>query len=367
MLRAFEIGATFHPFFVGFADRDMTLENIAAIAQIILIDIVLSGDNAVVIAMAAHKLPAYQRQRAIFWGGAIAIAMRIVFTLVMAFLLMVPGVRLIGGLVLTWIACKLLLEEEDHEISPDDADRTALAAIRMIFVADFVMSLDNMLAVAGASHGNWMFLLAGLLISIGIIMTCSAFIARLMNRFKWIVYLGAAILAFTAGEMMMGDRELAGYIVRNYGVSLNRHWLEDYMLTHAHVKGFEGESLPENLRDVVQVESGKITFIGQMNEEQRDALLERVTDDKDREAIGAMYEQSYRRPVPGWVPESLRSNADRWVQRKWPAEDYRRVEGNHYHYVAWAFYGLVIGACLTSPYWLKRRKATEPSPPSETA
>src|SRR5262249_539142 len=208
----------------------MTLAVLGKIFQIIAMDIVLSGDNAVVIAMAAHKLPAYQRKRAIWWGGGIAIFLRIVFTMVMAFLLMVPGVRLIGGLVLVWIACKLLLEEGEAEITPDAADKSALAAIRMIFVADFVMSLDNMLAVAGASNGDWGGLLMGLVVSIGIIMTCSAVIARLMNRFKWIVYLGAAILAYTAADMMIGDREVASYFARAHHVSLNRHWEHDFML-----------------------------------------------------------------------------------------------------------------------------------------
>src|SRR5205807_3026581 len=109
----------------------------------------LSGDNAVVIAMAAHKLPEHQRKRAILWGGAIAILMRVAFTLVMAFLLLVPGVRFIGGIVLVWIACKLLLGEDDeHEIDASKAVRSTWAAIQMIFIADFVMSLDNMLAVA---------------------------------------------------------------------------------------------------------------------------------------------------------------------------------------------------------------------------
>lgn len=341
----------------------MILETIASIAQIILIDIVLSGDNAVVIAMAAHKLPAYQRQRAILWGGAIAILLRIVFTLVMAFLLMVPGVRLVGGLVLMWIACKLLGEGEDHEISADDADRSALAAIRMIFVADFVMSLDNMLAVAGASHGDWKLLLAGLLISIGIIMTCSNFIARLMSRFKWIVYLGAGILAFTAGEMMMGDRELAGYFVRNHGVSLNSHWIDDYMVSHTHLKSFDTDALPDNLTGVAQFESGKLTFIGQMDEAQREALLERVSEEKDKIVIKELYEQTYVRTVPDWVPESMRGTVKGWLQRKWPVEDYRRIEGRRHHYVAWAFYGLVIGLCLTSPTWLKRGGGDHPSAP----
>src|SRR5262249_6969383 len=160
-----------------------------SVLQIIAIDIVLSGDNAVVIAMAARKLPVKQRKQAIFWGGGIAIFLRIVFTLIIAFFLIVPRVRVFFGLVLTFIACKLLVEgDEEQTESPDVVAKNAWHAIRMIFVADFVMSLDNMLAVAGAAHGDWLRLLMGLLVSIGIIMTCSALIAWLMNRYKWIVY-----------------------------------------------------------------------------------------------------------------------------------------------------------------------------------
>src|SRR5262249_8657156 len=153
----------------------------------------------------------------------------------------------------------------------DEADRSALAAIRTIFVADFVMSLDNMLAVAGASEGDWPRLLFGLMVSIGIIMTCSAFIARLMNRFQWIVYLGAAILAYTAGEMMLGDRELAGYFVRSHGVSLNSNWEEDYLFSHAHLKGFRGlANLPIDMHEQAHFEDHRLTFIGQMSQEQHD-------------------------------------------------------------------------------------------------
>lgn len=342
----------------------MSLEYLASVLQIIAIDIVLSGDNAVVIAMAAHKLPAYQRKRAILWGGGIAIFLRIVFTLLMAFLLMIPGVRLVGGVVLTWIACKLLIEEEEHAISPDDADKSALAAIRTIFVADFVMSLDNMLAVAGASEGDWPRLLFGLLVSIAIIMTCSAMIARLMNRFKWIVQVGAVILAFTAGEMMLGDRELASFVVRTFHVSLNSKWEDDYLISHAPVKSFDLETpLPDELAERVSVEKGRLKFIGQMSEPERDALRERVASAGDRAAIDLLYEQTRARAVPEWVPEKFRSRVVRWFQYRWPAEDWFRIRGRQYHFAAWLFYAAVIVLCLSSPRWIRRRPPV-PTPPA---
>lgn len=335
----------------------MTLEYLASVAQIILIDIVLSGDNAVVIAMAAHRLPAYQRKQAILWGGGIAIGLRILFTLVMAFLLMIPGVRLVGGLVLTWIACKLLWEEEDEEITPDMADKSAIAAIFTIFVADFVMSLDNMLAVAGASHGDWVRLLMGLFVSIGIIMTCSAFIARLMNRFKWIVYLGAIILAYTAGDMMLGDRELAGWFARSHHVSLSSHWERDFLLTSGKVRGLDVGELPDDLKTVVRRHGNEIEFIGRMSERQRDELLAAVTTKADKETIGTMYENARYRAVPDWVPESLRPRVENWFQRKWPAEVWNDLQGRQHHYAAWIFYALVIAFCLSSPYWRRGKPA----------
>jgi YjbE family integral membrane protein len=345
----------------------MTLEYLASVAQIILIDIVLSGDNAVVIAMAAHKLPAYQRKRAIWWGGGIAILLRIIFTLVMAFLLMIPGVRLVGGLILVWIACKLLLEEDEAEITPDTADKSALAAIRMIFVADFVMSLDNMLAVAGASHGDWVRLLMGLVVSIGIIMTCSAVIARLMNRFKWIVYLGAAILAYTAGDMMIGDRELAGYFARTHHVSLNRHWEHDFMLSHARVKNFrDAGRLPDAVNVAARYHDGLLEFVGQMTEAQRDALMERVASKADKEAIESMFDSARVRPVPEWVPDTLKPRVENWFQRKWPVEVWTGIQGRTHHYVAWIWYAVVIAFVMTSPYWWRRRQAPGPAESKST-
>lgn len=345
----------------------MTLELMLSIFQIILIDVVLSGDNAVVIAMAAHKLPEHQRKRAIMWGGGIAILLRIIFTMIMSFLLMIPGLRLLGGLLLVWIACKLLQGEEEGEITADDADRSTLAAIKMIFLADFAMSLDNMLAVAGASHGNWKLLLGGLIISIAIIMTCSSLIAQLMNRYHWIVTLGAAILAFTAGEMMMGDREFAGYIVRNHQISLDRHW-ESYMISHAHVADFPtGDAVPAELRDVVTYEPGSkkehpgtLTFVGQMSETQRDAMKGLVPE-KSHQEIDDLFEATYRRDVPGWVPEGWRATVESWFQLKWPAANWKGIQGHSHHYVSWIFFGLVIAFCLTSPRWWPRQRETVPT------
>lgn len=217
-----------------------------------------------------------------------------------------PWLRLFGGLLLVWIACKLLRDEEEEEVTADSAGRSTIAAIKMIFLADFAMSLDNMLAVAGASHGNWKLLLGGLVISIAIIMTCSNLIASLMNRYHWIVTLGAGILAFTAGEMMMGDREVAGYFVRNHQVSLDPHW-QGYMVSHSRLKDFaKPDDVPEDLRSVVTFEPeakesapGTLNFIGQMSVEQRDALLA-CTSDKN--AIEDLYESSRHRDVPGWIP-----------------------------------------------------------------
>ena len=337
----------------------MNFEILAKIAQIILIDIVLSGDNAVVIAMAAHRLPAYQRKKAILWGGGIAIAMRIMFTMIMAFLLMVPGVRFVGGIVLVWIACKLLLGEDDgHELDTGGGDKSTWAAIRMIFVADFVMSLDNMLAVAGAGGEDFRLLVLGLIVSIAIIMTCSALIARLMNQYHWIVFVGAGILAFTAGEMIMGDRELAGYFARTHHVSFSSKWEEDFMLTRERVADLKKPAdLPRDLKDVVKYRGGKLEFIGQMSKRQRDALLARVDKQTDQEAIEVMYEKSYLREIPNWVPAELRPRVHNWFQRKWPAEVWNGVQGRQYHFVAWVFYAAVVAFCLGFPAWLRKRRS----------
>jgi hypothetical protein len=187
-------------------------------------------------------------------------------------------------------------------------------------------------------------------------MTCSHLIARLMNRYHWIVYLGAGILAFTAGEMIMGDRELAGYVARNHRISLNSKWEEDFMLTHEPIaKIREMGNLPAEWKDQVKYDRGKLIFIGQMTKPQRDALLDKVDKQTDKEAIEAMYEKSRLQDIPNWVPAGQRARVHNWFQRKWPADVWKGVQGRQYHYVAWIFYAAVVAFCLALPGWLRKR------------
>jgi YjbE family integral membrane protein len=177
---------------------------IVPILKIIAIDLVLSGDNAVVIAMASRRLPAAQRRKAIVWGGGGAVVLRIMFTILAALLLDVPLLQAIGGLLLLYIAVKLLRPAHDHHSGIKEAD-TMMGAIRTIILADVVMSLDNMLAVGGAAHGHLWLLLFGLALSIPILLLGSSFIARLIDRYPWLNYVGAAILVHTALEMFFAD------------------------------------------------------------------------------------------------------------------------------------------------------------------
>jgi YjbE family integral membrane protein len=175
-----------------------------SVIRIVVIDLVLSGDNAVVIGMAAHRLPPPQRKKAIVFGGAAAIALRILLTAVAALLLRIPGLQLVGGLLLVWIAFKLLKqEEESHEGIKVAASMRE--AIITILVADFVMSTDNVLGVAGASEGNVTLLLFGLALSMVILMWFGSIVATLINRFFWLSYVGAAVIAWTGALMVFED------------------------------------------------------------------------------------------------------------------------------------------------------------------
>ena len=175
-----------------------------SLIRIVLIDLVLSGDNAVVIGMAAHRLPMQQRRQAIIIGGAAAIALRMLLTAIAALLLQIPGLQLVGGLLLIWIAFKLLKEEEESHEGIKVAG-TMREAIITILVADFVMSTDNVLGVAGASEGHVGLLLFGLVFSMAILMWMGSLVANLINRFVWLSYIGAAVIAWTGALMVFED------------------------------------------------------------------------------------------------------------------------------------------------------------------
>jgi YjbE family integral membrane protein len=177
---------------------------IYSVFRIVIIDLVLSGDNAVVIGMAAHRLPLPQRKKAIVIGGSAAIVLRIILTTIAAFLLKVPALQVLGGLLLMWIAFKLLKEEEESK----EGIRAAASmreAIFTILVADFVMSTDNVLGVAGASQGDLKLLLFGLVFSMVILMWFGSLVAKLINKFFWLSYVGAAVIAWTGALMIFED------------------------------------------------------------------------------------------------------------------------------------------------------------------
>lgn len=182
------------------------MEFISALLLIIAIDIVLGGDNALVIAMASRKLPADQKKKAIFYGTAFAILVRILATVAAAFLLKIKFLFLIGGLILVWISYKLLAEENDsHEIQ---AGNNLMQAIKTIVLADVMMGLDNVLAIAGAAHGDFLIIVIGLLISVPIMIWGSNLILKAMERYSWIIYAGAAVLAYTAAKMITHEKAI---------------------------------------------------------------------------------------------------------------------------------------------------------------
>lgn len=194
------------PFFrLNFMELDLTSTVFwIAVGQIILIDIVLSGDNAVVIALACRNLTPEQRKTGIFWGVAGAVGLRVVLTVFAALVMNLPWLKLVGGLLLIWIAVKLMLpeEEEGHDIK---ASAHLWGAVKTIIVADFVMSLDNVIAVAGAAHGSLPLLLFGLAVSIPLIVWSSQLILHWMERWPSIVLFGAALLGYVAGQMIFSD------------------------------------------------------------------------------------------------------------------------------------------------------------------
>jgi YjbE family integral membrane protein len=186
-----------------------------ALFAIIVINVVLSGDNAIVIALAARKLPKELRSRAVIGGTAGAILLRVLATLFVVWLLGLPGLHLAGGIMLIWIAYRLIAADDSEDPHMQRANRSSTgiwAAIRTIMIADAVMSLDNMLGVAGAAHGNMTLVVLGLLISVPIMVLGSNLILRLVDHHPIIIYIGAAVLAWTAARMLVDEPWLEGAV-----------------------------------------------------------------------------------------------------------------------------------------------------------
>jgi len=184
----------------------------SALLKIIGINIVLSGDNAVVIALAARSLPADQQKKAIFWGSGAAIIMRIILTIFAVKLLALPWLKIIGALLLIWIGIKLLVPEDEDDGSVQSHAHLG-AAIKTILIADLVMSLDNVIGVAAAAKDDILLLTLGLAISIPLIIFASTVLLKVMERFPLIIMVGAALLGFVAGEMAITD-------------PIDKHWIE---------------------------------------------------------------------------------------------------------------------------------------------
>lgn len=184
----------------------VSMQFFMALGSIILLDILLGGDNAVVIAMAANKLPGNLRRKAILIGTGGAVVIRLVMTLIAVWLLTIPFLQALGGLILLPIAVKLLVPAEQEEnVTASDS---LMGAIKTIIIADAAMGVDNVLAIAGASHGSFLLVACGFLISIPIIVGGSTVIGKLMDRFPVILYAGAGLLGWTAGSMIGHDKIL---------------------------------------------------------------------------------------------------------------------------------------------------------------
>jgi YjbE family integral membrane protein len=194
----------------------------ADVFKIILIDLLLSGDNAVVIALACRNLPEAQRRKGILYGVGGAIGLRILLTLFAVGLLALPYLKLVGALLLMWVAIKLILPDEDeHGDGSIKAEAHLWGAIKTIIIADFVMSLDNVLGVAAAAKGNYWLLVFGLLISIPMIVWSSQLVLKLIDRYPVIIYAGGALLGYVAGEMLVSEQLLKSWVETYHYL----HWL----------------------------------------------------------------------------------------------------------------------------------------------
>jgi YjbE family integral membrane protein len=183
----------------------MDLDFWVGVLKIVLIDLALAGDNALVIALAVRTLPPRQQLMGRIWGTVGAVGLRLLFIFIVTYLLGVPLLQLVGGLLLVWIALKLVLQTESHEGDSVKAGTTLMGAIWIIIVADVIMSLDNVIGVAGAAEGDMRLVVFGIGLSIPIVVWGSGILARLMNRYPWIILVAGGVLGEVAGKMILHD------------------------------------------------------------------------------------------------------------------------------------------------------------------
>lgn len=189
------------------------MEFLTALLAIVMIDLVLAGDNAIVIGLAARNLPKEKQTKVILWGTVGAVLLRVIATIAVVWLLKVPGLMLVGGVLLVWIAYKLLVEEKGHDVK---AGESTWAAIRTIIIADAAMGIDNVLAVAGAAHGSILLVIIGLAISVPIVVWGSTLLIKWMERYPIIITIGAGILAWTAAKMIVGEAFLKPFFENGF-------------------------------------------------------------------------------------------------------------------------------------------------------
>lgn len=250
------------------------MDFLSALAAIVVIDLVLAGDNAIVIALAARGVPASMRKRVILWGTIGAIAVRSTLTVLVVWLLKIPGLMLGGGALLLWIAYRLLIPDDESGHGEASGGTSFLSAMRTIIIADTVMGLDNVLAVAGAAHGSYLLVGLGLAISIPIVIWGSTLVLSFVERHPWTVYAGAGVLAFTAVKMIAADSWLNSHVeitprmamllhlllvpgVLWVGFVRNHRRLESRV--HARLAGFEGRRLSE-ITGTQQLTEGDVTM-----------------------------------------------------------------------------------------------------------
>ncbi|MFS1513501.1 TerC family protein [Chengkuizengella sp. SCS-71B] len=190
----------------------LTFEFISALITIIFIDLVLAGDNAIVIGLAARNLPKNQQKKVVILGTIGAVGIRIVATVFVVWLLKVPWLLFVGGLLLIWIAYKLLVEDNDHDVN---AAKGLWSAVWTIVIADASMGFDNVIAVAGAAEGEFILVILGLIISVPIIVWGSTLFIKLIDRYPIIIYFGSGILAYTAAKMITDEPKLVHYFENN--------------------------------------------------------------------------------------------------------------------------------------------------------